>query len=92
MQLELHLTATMIAFPLARQRRRVIEVARFILDNDDTKAVPYWRGVVRDLSHPLLVAGVPRPQVEAEVRRFHDAVQDAMVILDRGCGQIGGAG
>lgn len=92
MQLELDLQATVIAFPLTRRRQLVMDTARFILFNDDAKAVPHWRSVVRDLSQSLIAAGVPRPQVEAEVRRFHDAVQDAMVILDRGGGQIGGAG
>lgn len=91
MQYELSLTATLIPFPLRRQRRLVMDVARFILFNDDAQAIPYWRGVVRDLSQPLLAVGVPRQSVEAEVRRFHDEVQAAMAVIAQE-GQLGGAG
>ncbi len=82
MQLELNLKAAVFAFPFSRRRDLVMEVARFILHNEDAKAIPYWRGVVRDLANPLLAAGVPRAHVNAEIERFHDAVEHAMVVID----------
>lgn len=92
MQLELKLDATILPFPAARRRKLVEQVAKTILRENDANALHHWRAVVDDLSFPLLAVGVPRPVVENEVRRFHDAVQAAMWRVDDQPARPGDAG
>ena len=87
MQLEFDLAASLVIFPLSRRRGVVLEAASTIIREDDEGAARYWRQLIRDLTDPLLVAGIPRHVVQAEAVRFSDAVQQEIWRI----GQVGGA-
>ena len=75
MQLELELKAAVLAFPFSQRSKLVREAAATISREADENIDRYWNALIRSLTDPLLFAGVPRPQVQAEANRFRDAVQ-----------------
>ncbi|RUM95924.1 hypothetical protein EET67_20605 [Pseudaminobacter arsenicus] len=88
-QLEFNLTAKVLAFPPSRRRSFVRKVAETIMQNNDDDAERYWQAVVDGIAWPMLNAGVPRPIVEDQVRKFHDAVQQQIYLVED---RAGGAG
>lgn len=88
-QLELNLSAKLIAFPRSRHSAYVRRVAATIMENDEDDAALYWQAVVDGIARPLLAAGIPRAEVEAEVWRFHHAVQREIWFAED---RAGGAG
>lgn len=74
-QLKLDLSAKVFAFPRSRHLAYVRRIAATLMENDEANAELYWQVVVDGIARPLLDAGVCRADVEAEVWRFHHAVQ-----------------
>ncbi|MCY0094607.1 DUF6074 family protein [Hoeflea ulvae] len=87
MQLELDLAARVIHFPFSRRRDLVRDTAEMILREEEDEAVRQWDALIRSLTFPLLIAGVPHEEVRAEMHRFHDAVQAEFSRYD---GNVGG--
>lgn len=81
-------SSSVVLFPLSRRQGVVLEAANTIISASDADAAKYWRSLIRSLTDPLLAAGVPFDEVQAEARRFSDTVQREIWRI----GQIGGAG
>ncbi len=88
MQLELDLKTSVLAFPFSRRTKLIREAAATISRESEANGVRYWNALNRTLTAPLLRAGVPQDQVQAEANRFRDAVQAEIWRTD---GHIGGA-
>jgi hypothetical protein len=88
-QLKLDLSAKVFAFPRSRHLAYVRRIAATLMENDEDDAQRYWQVVVDGIALPLLAAGMPRAEVEAEVWNFHHAVQREIWLAEA---REGGAG
>lgn len=70
-----------IAFPLDKRIGRVRQVASKLLGKKGQAADTYWRQTVTTMIRQMERAGIPKGEIDAEVRSFFHAVHRELVRL-----------
>jgi hypothetical protein len=70
-----------MAFPLDKRIGRVRSVAEKLVGKRGHTADAYWRQTVKALAGQMERAGIPKAEIDIELRAFFDAVQAEMIRL-----------
>lgn len=77
-QLELDLRASVLVFPIARNVRKVKEIADRLDALNGPDATAYWREVVTAERTKLSGLGLPAPEINQHLRDLFDSVQEVL--------------